>query len=147
MTSFTSATRQPHRVRTGAPMTARERAKEQVRAQLRSVARRHIAERGAPDLSLRAVARELDMASSAIYRHFSSREELITSLIIESYDSVADVAERADRIEAGQGQDAAARWLAICRAIREWAVEHPHEYTLLYGSPIPGYRAPIDVAE
>ncbi len=147
MTSTPALERQPHTVRTSASMAARERAKEVIRTQLRSVARRHIAERGAADLSLRAVARELDMTSSAVYRHIGSRDELITSLIVESYDSVADVAERADRAEAGQGQDAAARWLAICRAIREWALEHPHEYALLYGSPIPGYRAPIDVAE
>ncbi len=128
-------------------MAAKERAKEVVRTQLRSVARRHIAERGAADLSLRAVARELGMTSSAVYRYISSRDELLTCLIVESYDSLADVAERADRVEAGSGGDAAARWLAVCRAIREWAVGHPHEYALLYGSPIPGYRAPIDVAE
>jgi AcrR family transcriptional regulator len=128
-------------------MAARERAKEAVRAQLRSVARRHIAERGAGDLSLRAVARELDMTSSAIYRHVSSRDELITSLMVESYESLAEVAERADRMQAGLGQDAAARWLAICRAVRRWALERPHEYALLYGSPIGAYRASVDVAQ
>ena len=23
-----------------------------------------------------------------------------------------------------------------------WAVAHPHDYALVYGSPVPGYRAP-----
>ena len=34
------------------------------------------------------------------------------------------------------------RWRAVCRAIRAWALEHPHEYALIYGSPVPGYLAP-----
>ena len=124
---------------------ARDRARESVRAQLRVIARRHIAERGASDLSLRAVARELDMTSSAVYRYVTNREDLITSLLVESYEAVAEVAELADREQAGAGADAAARWLAIARGIRAWAHDHPHEYALIYGSPIPGYRPPAAV--
>jgi AcrR family transcriptional regulator len=147
MSQTSAVGREPHTVRTSASLAARERAKEALRAQLRAVARRHIAERGAADLSLRAVARELKMSSSAIYRLVSSRDELFTTLIVESYASVAEVVEQADRIQAGQGQDAAARWLAICRAVREWALGHPHEYSLLYGSPIPGYLGPVDASQ
>lgn len=105
---------------------------------LRDIARRHIAERGAADLSLRAIARELDMTSSAVYRFVSSREDLITSLVVESYSALAEVAERADRVGAGAGVDVAARWLGIARAIRAWALLHPHEYALIYGSPAVG---------
>jgi hypothetical protein len=36
----------------------------------------------------------------------------------------------------------ARRWLAVAAAIRGWALAHPHEYALLYGSPVPGYHAP-----
>lgn len=128
--------------RNGASQAAAARAKEAVRVQLRDIARRHIQERGAADLSLRAVARELDMTSSAIYRYVTSREALITSLVVESYEAVAEAAERVDRIHAGAGADAAARWLAIARAIREWARLHPHEYTLIYGSPMTDVPSP-----
>jgi AcrR family transcriptional regulator len=147
MSPTPAVAREPHTVRTSASLAARERAKESLRAQLRAVARRHIAERGAADLSVRAVARELNMTSSAVYRLISSRDELFTSLIVESYASLAEVAEQADLIQAGRGQDAAARWLAICRAVRAWALGHPHEYSLLYGSPIPGYLGPMDMAQ
>jgi hypothetical protein len=34
------------------------------------------------------------------------------------------------------------RWRAVCSAVRGWALAHPHEYALIYGSPVPGYRAP-----
>ena len=30
----------------------------------------------------------------------------------------------------------------MCRAVRGWALDHPHEYALIYGSPVPGYHAP-----
>jgi AcrR family transcriptional regulator len=101
-----------------------------------------MAEAGSSVLSLRAVARHLDMVSSGIYRYFPSRDELLTALIIDSYDAIGAAAEAADNaIERG---DFSGRWRAACHAIRTWALEHPHEYALVFGSPVPGYRAPQD---
>jgi hypothetical protein len=34
--------------------------------------------------------------------------------------------------------------MAVCHAVRDWALAAPHEYALIYGSPVPGYRAPTD---
>ncbi len=120
--------------------TARERARAEQTAEITDAARRQLAEVGAAALSLRAVARELGMASSALYRYFPSRDDLLTRLIIDGYDALGEAAERADDPAA----PAARRWLAVCRAVRAWAKAHPHEYALLYGSPVPGYRAPQD---
>ena len=120
--------------------TARERARAAVVADIKETARRHVANEGAPALSLRAVARELGMVSSAIYRYFPSRDELLTALIVDAYDDLGAQAERA--AAASADETAAHRWLEVARAVREWAVAHPHEYALLYGSPVPGYRAP-----
>lgn len=117
---------------------ARQRVRAAVSADIVAEARRQLAEVGAGALSLRAVARELGMASSAVYRYFPSRDELLTALIVESYDSLGEVAEAA----AAAGGTALSRWQAVCRSIRGWALEHPHEYVLLYGSPVPGYQAP-----
>ncbi|TWF78778.1 TetR family transcriptional regulator [Pseudonocardia hierapolitana] len=103
-------------------------------------ARRHLATEGAAGLSLRAVARELGMASSAVYRYFASRDELLTALIVEAYDALGAAAERAESAVARA--DLRGRWRATCRAAREWALAHPHEYALVYGSPVPGYAAP-----
>ena len=117
---------------------ARQRARAAVSADIVAEARRQLAEVGAGALSLRAVARELGMASSAVYRYFPSRDELLTVLIIEAYDALGAVAEAAAR-----SQDRPfARWQAVCRSVRKWALDHPHEYVLLYGSPVPGYQAP-----
>jgi AcrR family transcriptional regulator len=120
--------------------SARERVRAELTAEITDAARRQLAEVGAAALSLRAVARELGMASSALYRYFASRDDLLTRLIIDGYNDLGSAAEAADDPSASPDR----RWLAVCRAVRDWARAHPHEYALLYGSPVPGYRAPQD---
>ena len=124
-------------------MTARARARAELTAAIKDAARRHLAEHGSTGLSLRAVARELGMASSAVYRYFASRDDLLTALIVDAYDSLGEAVERAEAAHR-PADDLAGRWLAACRAVRAWGLGHPHEYALIYGSPVPGYRAPQD---
>lgn len=125
-----------------ASQTARERARAELTREIKLQARRQLAAHGAQGLSLRAVARELGMVSSAIYRYFPSRDELLTALIIEAYDALGAAAEAAS---AGPPPaDVRRRWRAACHAVRDWALAHPHEYALIYGSPVPGYQAPRD---
>jgi AcrR family transcriptional regulator len=120
--------------------SARERVRTEITGEITDAARRQLAEVGAAALSLRAVAREVGMVSSAVYRYFPSRDDLLTRLIIDGYDDLGVAAEAADDPSAPPLE----RWLAVCRAVRRWARAHPHEYALLYGSPVPGYRAPED---
>ncbi|SDY78939.1 transcriptional regulator, TetR family [Modestobacter sp. DSM 44400] len=122
------------------PTTARERARAALTTDITDLARAQLATAGAAGLSLRAIARELGMASSALYRYFPSRDDLLTRLIIDGYDDMGAAAEAADDPGAAPGE----RWLAVCRAVRTWALARPHEYALLYGSPVPGYSAPED---
>jgi AcrR family transcriptional regulator len=103
-------------------------------------ARVQLAEIGPAALSLRAVARDIGMVSSAVYRYVSSRDELLTALIVQCYDELGAAAETADAPH--DREDHQGRWMSTCRAIRSWANAHPHEYALLYGSPVPGYVAP-----
>ncbi|MDX3308611.1 TetR/AcrR family transcriptional regulator [Streptomyces sp. NPDC054884] len=119
---------------------ARARARAEVTAAIKEEARRQLASEGAAKLSLRAVARELGMVSSALYRYFPSRDDLLTALIIDAYDSLGESAEAAHTATA----DAVPveRWVAVGEAVRAWALAHPHEYALIYGSPVPGYSAP-----
>src|SRR3954447_22391926 len=124
----------------GVPTTARERVRAELTGEITDAARRQLAAVGAAALSLRAVPRELGMASSALYRYFPSRDDLLTRLIIDGYDALGAAAEEADL----PGEAPRTRWLAVCRAVRAWALTHPHEYALLYGSPVPGYTAPPD---
>lgn len=104
------------------------------------VARDHLAEHGAAALSLRAIARDLGMVSSGIYRYVASRDELLTRLIVDAYSSLAE------RVAQAHGQvgrsDLDGRWRAIGMALRRWALDNPHDFALIYGSPVPDYDAP-----
>jgi len=122
--------------------TARERARAELTAEILAAARRQLAEHGAAALSLRAVARELGMASSAVYRYFATRDELLTALLVEAYDGLGDAVDPATA--AAPGRTPRERWLAGCIAVRTWALAHPHQYALLYGAPVPGYAAPAE---
>ncbi len=128
-----------------ASRTARERVRAELTREIADTARRHLATEGAAGLSLRAVAREMGMVSSAVYRYFPSRDDLLTTLIIDGYNAIGAAVEEADK--GCRGDDYPGRWLAACRALRTWALAHPHEYALVYGSPVPGYRAPAQTIE
>ena len=129
-----------HTVGMTAIQGARERARREISTAIKEEARRRLAEEGANRLSLRAVARELGMASSAIYRYFPSRDELLTALIVDAYDALGEAAEQA--AARAPRTEPVARWLGACRAVRSWALAHPHEFGLVHGTPVPGYAAP-----
>ena len=120
----------------------RARARAEARAAILTAAARRVADEGANALSLRAVARDVGMVSSAVYRYFPSRDDLLTALIIEAYDSLGEHVER--HVESTAGRPAAERWVDAALAIRAWALGHPHDYALIYGTPVPGYAAPDD---
>ncbi len=127
--------------------SARERVREEMTAEILAVARAHVAEEGAAALSLRSVARDLEMAPSALYRYFDGRDALLSALIMAAYEALAAEAERAaDRAPPGEASDAA-RWREVPRAMRRWALGHPHEWGLIFGTPVPGYEAPLDTVE
>jgi AcrR family transcriptional regulator len=124
------------------PKTRAENRAEQTRAIL-DRARAQLAEVGPAALSVRQIARDVGMVSSAVYRYFPSRDELLTALIIEAYDELGDAVEQADAAVRRRA-DLGKRFLSVCDAIHDWARANPHEYALLYGSPVPGYVAPDD---
>jgi AcrR family transcriptional regulator len=120
-----------------------------------AVAGAHVARDGAAALSLRSIARDLGMAPSALYRYFDGRDALLSALILAAYEALASEAESAAAAadegaghRAGDGAlDDAERWLAVPRALRRWALENPHLWGLIFGTPVPGYQAPEDTVE
>lgn len=135
---------QTHRMTPGldVPRTARERARAEITAEILDTARAHLVRDGASGLSLRAVARDLGMVSSAVYRYVPNRDALLTMLIIDAYDSLGTAVEKAE--SGARRADHLGRFLATCHGVRNWALAHPQEYALIYGSPVPGYAAPED---
>lgn len=127
------------------PSGVRARARADFIEQIKAEALSQLRTAGADSLSLRAVARELDVASSALYRYFPSRDDLLTALILDAYGDIADVADSS--VATSAGEPFRVRWLGLACAIRDWAVGHTHEYALIYGSPVPGYAAPPETSE
>ena len=119
----------------------RARVRAALTREIVDAARRHLATDGAAGLSLRAVARELGMASSAVYRYFPSRDDLLTGADRRRRTTRWAPPPRRRRTKAAR-DGLRARLHAACGAVRGWALAHPHEYALVYGSPVPGYAAP-----
>jgi AcrR family transcriptional regulator len=125
---------------TAKPRTPRERARARTVADIIRLGREHLALHGAAALSLRAVARDLGVVSSAVYRYVENREELLTLLLIDAYGELGDEVDAA--VDAVPEGDFAGRFRALGLAVRNWALREPACYALLFGSPVPGYRAP-----
>ncbi|HXD09033.1 MAG TPA: TetR/AcrR family transcriptional regulator [Anaerolineales bacterium] len=109
---------------------------------IKETAWKQIAEFGAPALSLRAIARELKITAPAIYNYFPDRDALVTALIIDAYTSFGD--SQIEARDAVAPDDLAGRMKAIGLAYRTWAHTHPQRYQLIFGTPIPGYEAPME---
>ncbi|MFG2294418.1 TetR/AcrR family transcriptional regulator [Streptomyces sp. NPDC048603] len=111
---------------------------------IKDAARQLLVKAGAAGLSLDGVAREGGLGLPAVEAAFPDRDGLLTALIIDAYDGSAAAMERADATAREAGASAGARLLGVTRALREWSFANPAEFTLIYGSPVPGYHAPQD---
>jgi len=109
--------------------------------QIKETAWKQIAEFGAPALSLRAIARELNISAPAIYNYFPDRDALVTALIIDAYTSFGD--SQLEARDTVAESDVQGRLNAIGLAYRNWALTNPRRYQLIFGTPIPGYEAPL----
>jgi AcrR family transcriptional regulator len=111
-------------------------------AEIIRIGRQHLATEGAAALSLRAIARDLGVVSSAVYRYVKSRDELLTLLVVDGYDELGDAVDAA--LADLPADDFAGRQATVGRAVRAWALAEPATYALLFGSPVPGYQAPAE---
>ncbi|WP_062212526.1 TetR/AcrR family transcriptional regulator [Streptomyces sp. NBRC 109706] len=128
------------------PMAARPSLRERRRAtatrEIVEAAERHITEHGPAALSLRAVARDLEMSVQALYHYFPSRDALVTALITKVYDDLTDAVRTA--VEGAAGEGAPPGVVLASEGYRRWAIDNPERFQLIYGTPLRHYRAPVD---
>lgn len=125
------------------PRPRREDLRLEMTEKIKAVARQQMSQHGTAGLGLRAIARELGITAPALYNYFSTLDDLITDLIVDAFNWLADAMQEAanmsrDRSDVGRIRSAV-------MAYRRWALDHPAEFQLIYGNPIPGYHAPADV--
>lgn len=116
----------------GQTLNWRQRRRQATIEEIKDTARRQIAETGATNLSLGAIARAMGMTPPALYRYFENRNALVVTLIVDAYDSMGEAMESA-AVDLPQ-DDHLGRFLALMRAYRQWAVERPEDYALMYGT-------------
>ncbi len=129
-----SASRKPPR-----PPTPRMRARATTIERAKAIALRQLADGGVEALSLNQIAAELGLTGPAIYRYFTTRNELLTELIVDAYSDLSAAMEETPR-KAGTPAGAA-QLRALAEAYRAWALGQPHRYRLLFSAPMPGYDA------
>ncbi len=129
----------------GATQTRRERQQGTTRGEIKDTARRQMAREGAAALSLRAIAAEMGLTAPALYRYYPGRDELITALIVDAFHALGDALEEARRIPPPTAY--ADQFVAMMTAYRAWALDHPADFTLIYGTPLPHYHAPEVVTD
>ncbi|MFI6151105.1 TetR/AcrR family transcriptional regulator [Kitasatospora sp. NPDC051170] len=126
----------------GEARTRRERLRAGTVEEIKQAALGLIAEHGSANLRFTDIARSLGMTAPALYRYFADRDELLTALVADSYDSLSE-ALRATRATVTP-DDLDGRFHAACASYRAWAQQHPERFALIFGSPVPGYAAPVD---
>jgi len=145
--------------------TARQQAREQTMQRILEISRTQLETHGVAGLSLREVTRELGMVSSAVYRYVAGRDELLTLLLVDAYEDLANTVDAALAAPRGPApvdspvgsatasdpvdpspspRPARERLLTLALAMRDWAVAHRAQWTLLYGTPVAEYHAPAE---
>lgn len=125
------------------PRPRREDLRQETAEEIKATARRQMQERGTAGLSLRAIAREMEITAPAIYNYFPSLDDLITALIVDAFNAIGDAMENAEcEVE---GEAVAPKFWASALTYRAWALENPVQFQLIYGNPIPGYAAPAEI--
>lgn len=122
--------------------TRRQKIHEVTRQEIKDTAWQQIAETGAASLSLRAIARQMGLTAPALYRYYPDRDALVTALILDAFTSLRDALAQAALLHQFSGH--ARRYQEVGIAYRAWALAYPQRYTLIFGTPISGYIAPIE---
>jgi len=125
------------------PRPRRNEPSSNLQEAIKETAWKQLAELGAASLSLRAIARELNITAPAIYNYFPDRDALVTALILEAYRDFGNA--QLASIQHLPEDDFSGRMLAAGLAYRQWAHQYPQRYQLIFGTPIPGYEAPYEI--
>lgn len=123
-------------------LSRREKLREATTAEIKAIARQQMSEQGAAALSLRAIAAQMGITAPALYGYFKSRDELVTALLVDAYH---DLAHSLQVVGTQYAANPTRAVLEVMLAYRAWAVANPADFSLLFGTPIPGYMAPEDL--
>jgi AcrR family transcriptional regulator len=119
-------------------MTSRkEKQREATIKEIKNLAWEQMKKNGPANLSLRRITSDMKMSSAAIFRYFSNRDALLDALTEDAFRSQNNLILETYRQKASASLRE--RFKELGKAYRNWGVENPVHYMLIYGTPIPGY--------
>lgn len=124
-----------------ATLRRRDRVRAATSQEIIQTARRLLVTEGSAAISLRAIAREMGMTAPALYRYFGSHETLIHHVVADIFNELSDYVERAVSAAQAAGPPADGTVIGLitgAKAFRDWAVDHPAEFGMIFGAPLPG---------
>lgn len=116
--------------------TRREQQRANTKAAIKATARELLIESGPTGISLRAIARRLDLSAPALYRYFDNLEALLTDLCVDLYDDLRG--SMLHNMDKHAPEDLLGRVLTAARSFRSWAVKHHAEFVFMFASQAPG---------
>jgi AcrR family transcriptional regulator len=123
----------------------RDRLRAATTQEIIQTARRLLVEEGVDAVSLRAIAREMGMTAPALYRYYDSHETLLKYVIADIFaELTTGVRAAIDTAGAASGGDLTQKVIAACWEFRRWSLSHQREFSLLFGTPLPGVNIDKD---
>jgi AcrR family transcriptional regulator len=126
------------------PAERRQRNREEVRQAILEAARAVMHEQGVAALSLREVARRVQMQAPSLYAYFPSKMALYDALFLQAVRLRAEYRDREEARREGFWDRLEGRFESYMR----FAQENPELYHLAYERPVPGFvPSPENLAE
>jgi AcrR family transcriptional regulator len=126
------------------PVSRRDRLRAATTEEIIATARRLLVASGPDAMSLRAIAREMGMTAPGLYRYFDSHEVLLRHVCASIFIELgADIQQAIDSAPVPPGprdvsEKLTVKMIAACREFRRWSLNHPGEFGLVFGVPLPG---------
>ncbi|MEU3628321.1 TetR/AcrR family transcriptional regulator [Amycolatopsis coloradensis] len=116
------------------PGSRRERRRQDALKEIHAAVRTLLVEQGSAAVTINAVARKVGMSGPALYHYYAGHDELIGAVTADFFRELTTVLEQArdTNADAPTGH----RILAVCRAMRTWAITNPAEFGWIFASPI-----------
>jgi AcrR family transcriptional regulator len=126
-------------------LSRRDRVRAATTQEIIQTARKLLVQQGPEAVSLRAIAREMGMTAPALYRYFASHEELLRHVVADIFTELATHVRTAVHVAADgypsdltEGEIMVIKMIAGCREFRAWTLTHVPEFSMIFGSPLPG---------
>jgi AcrR family transcriptional regulator len=118
------------------PPTRRQRGRDAALREIKAAALDELRQHGARGVTMRGVARAIDMTPSGLYRYFDDHQALLAALCVDAHESLLATLVLAQTTHADD--DTVTQWFRGSVVMRRWALGHVDEYAMVVGPRLLG---------